>query len=130
MVTPPEYIETAVNTALRDDADIKSICPSRVFPLKLPQGTLLPAVVYQRVYSRPDTTLLGYSSEGVTMMINSFALTYAEAKDVALAVRGAMSRAPVSALFMGDRDLMNETGDVFCISAEYDCRQLGGYCHG
>ena len=130
MVASPEYIESAVNAALRADEAVKAICSGRVHPLKIPQGTLLPAIVYQRVYSNPQSTLQGYSSESVTIMINSFALTYSEAKELALAVRGALAGEPLSAMFFSERDLLNDTGDVFCISAEYACMQHGGYCHG
>jgi len=125
----PERIEPAINASLRADVDIQAICENRVYHLKIPQGTILPAVVHQRVYSSPYNTLMGYGSEGVTLMLNSFAVTWDEAKDLALAVRGAMSREPICAIFLNERDIMNETGDVFCISAEYACHQLGGYCH-
>ena len=126
----PELIEKAVATALKSSPDVKANCGGRVFPLKIPQGTKLPAVVYQRTYSSPDYTLSGYTSEGVTIMVNCFAMKYEQAKELALAVRSALAVAPLNAIFDGDQDLLNETGDVFCVSAEYLCQQTGGYCHG
>lgn len=126
----PELIEKAVATALKSSPDVKAFCSGRVFPLKIPQGTKLPAVVYQRMHSSPDYTLAGYASEGVTLMVNCFSMSYEQAKDLALAVRSAMASAPLNAVFNGDKDLTNENGDVFSVSAEYTCQQTGGYCHG
>lgn len=126
----PLYIEKAVAAALKSSPDVKAICAGRVFPLKIPQGTKLPAIVYQRIHSSPDHTLAGYASEGVTLMVNCFAMTYGQAKELALAVRSALAAAPLNAVFDGDQDLLNENGDVFCVNAEYICQQTGGYCHG
>lgn len=126
----PEYIETSVAAALKASSDVSAICSGHVYPLKIPQGTVLPAVVYQRTYSAPHNTLQGYTSETVTLTVNCFSLTYAEAKALAIAVRKAMSLEPLNAIFDSERDLMNETGDVYCISAEYRCQQTGGYCYG
>ena len=126
----PELIEKAVATALKSSPDVKAICAGRVFPLKIPQGTKLPAIVYQRIHGSPDYTLSGYGSEGVTLMVNCFAMKYEQAKDLALAVRNALAAAPLNAVFDGDQDLLNENGDVFCVSADFICQQHGGYCHG
>ncbi|MDL2280152.1 DUF3168 domain-containing protein [Desulfovibrio sp. OttesenSCG-928-G11] len=126
----PVYIEEAVLAALEAAPKVSDICADRIYPLELTQGTKLPAVVVQRIHSSPDHTLSGYTSESVTLMLNCFALDYWQAKELALAVREALAVAPLNAVFDGDRDLLNESGDVFCVSAEYRCQQTGGYCHG
>ena len=127
-MTVPVLIETAVAAALKASPEVKNICKGQVYPLRIPQGTKLPAVVYQRIYSSPDHTLAGYSSESVVVMVNCFAMKYEQAKDLGLAAREALAAAPLNAVFNGDTDLFNE--DVFCVSAEYTCQQHGGYCHG
>lgn len=126
----PLYIEKAIAVALKASPEVSAACAGRVYPLKIPQGTKLPAVVYQRTYSSPDYTLQGYSSEGVVLMLNSFALTYEAAKELALAVRSVLAGAPINAILRNEIDLHEENADVFCISAEYLCQQTGGYCHG
>ena len=126
----PLYIEKAIAAALKASPEVSAVCAGRVYPLKIPQGTMLPAVVYQRTYSSPDHTLQGYTSEGVVLMLNSFALTYGAAKDLALAVRSTLAAAPINAILRNETDLYEENADVFCISAEYLCQQTGGYCHG
>lgn len=126
----PVYIEKAIAAALKASPEVSAACAGRVYPLKIPQGTVLPAVVYQRTYSDPAYTLSGYTSEGVVLMLNSFALTYEEAKVLALAVRSALAAAPLNAILRNETDLHEEQSDVFCVSAEYLCQQTGGYCHG
>lgn len=126
----PTYIEIAVAATLKAAPEVSAICAGRIYPLRIPQGTIVPAVVYQRTQSLPDYTLQGYTSEDVTIMVNSFALVYETAKELALAVRKAMADAPINGILESENDLMNETGDVYCISAEYRCQQNGGYCNG
>ena len=129
MTAQPVFIERAVEAALKSSAAVRALCAGRVYPLVIPKGTKLPAVVYQRMRGKPDSTLAGYSSEGVDIMVNCFALQFDAAKELALAVRGAMAAPPLKAVFNGDRDLLNEKGDVFCTNAEYTVQQSGGYCH-
>lgn len=126
----PLYIEKAVAAALKASPEVAAACAGRVYPLKIPQGTVLPAVVYQRTYSSPDYTLQGYTSEGVVLMLNSFALSYEAVKVLALAVRSALAAGPINAILRNETDLYEENAEVFCISAEYLCQQTGGYCHG
>lgn len=125
----PVYIESAVAAALKASAQVAAICAGKVYPLKIPQGKKLPCVVYQRSYTAPDNTFQGYTSEEVVLMLNSFALTYAEAKALALAVRSCMANQPINARLRGEQDLYNNDADVYCVSAEYVCQQSGGYCY-
>lgn len=125
----PDYIEKIIAAALKASPEVRLACNGRIYPLKMPQGTKLPAAVYQRIYTGPDHTLQGYGSEGVVIRINSFALTYEAAKKLAMAVRMVMAGAPVGAILQDETDLHEETADVFCVSAEYFCQQKGGFCH-
>lgn len=126
------YIEEAVQTALSGNSSVMEACGGRVYPLQIPQGKKLPAVVYQRVSTSPDTTLQGYQSESVTVMVNSFALKFSEAKALAKAVRSAMAGAPLKADFLDEQDIINDSNgtSVFCVTAEFKCQQTGGYCYG
>ena len=125
------YVEEAVQTALAGNSAVIAACGGRVYPLRIPQGKLLPAVVYQRVTTSPDTTLQGYQSESVTIMINSFALKFSDAKELAKAVRAAMAGAALKAEFLNEQDIINDSNgtDVFCVTAEFKCQQTGGYCY-
>jgi hypothetical protein len=126
----PVYIEQVVEAALKASAEVDALCSGRVYPLKIPQGTLLPAIVYQRTSSSPDYTLSGYASEGVVLMLNCFAMTYGEAKDLALAARSVMAAAPINAIVRKEVDLFDEKVEAPCVSTEYLVQQSGGHSHG
>ena len=60
---------------------------SRVYP-RLPQGVTFPAIRYQRITTNRPLTLDGASGVvEVTVQVDCLATTYAEAKDLADAVR-------------------------------------------
>ncbi len=126
----PSYVEKAIAAALKTSPEVAAACAGRVYPLKMPQGTMLPAVVYHRTHTSPDHTLSGYSSEGVVIMVNSFALTYEVAKELALAVRAVLAASPIKAVLRNEVDLTQVDSEVTCIMAEYLCQQSGGYEHG
>jgi hypothetical protein len=126
----PGYVEEAVADALKASPAVSELCPGGVHPLKIPQKTKLPAIVYQRTYTSPDYTLSGYTSEAVVLMVNCFAMTWTDAKKLAMAVRSVMAAAPVHALLRDEIDLYEENAGAACISAEYLCQQSGGFCHG
>lgn len=123
----PAYIEKLVVAMLKGDAEVHKICAGRIYPLKIPQGTRLPAVVYQRFYSNPDYHLRGYDSEAVSLMVNSFCLTYEKTKELALAVRSVMAKAPINAILENEIDLYEDGADAFCINAQFLVQQSGGF---
>lgn len=126
----PDYVEKEIAAALKASADVQAACGGRVFPVKIPQGTLLPVAVFQRSYTDPEHTLCGYNSERVTVIVKSFAETYEDAKALAQAVRTAMAAEPLSALLTDELDLYEQNGGVYCVHAEYSCRQHGGDFYG
>lgn len=126
----PEYIEKVVAKALKASPDINALCSKRVFAVKIPQGTKFPVLVYQRIYSEPENTLLGYPAERVVLIVNSFALKHDTAKKLALTVRRVMAGAPIKAILRNETDLYNDGSEAFCVSAEYLCYQHGGFCYG
>lgn len=123
-------IERAVAAALTASPEVAALVSGRVYPLKLPQGAVLPAITYQRTYSSPEYTLQGYGSESVTLTLNSFGPAYEEAKELAMAVRGVMTVAPFKAMVRKEVDLTDETIEDPCVSTEYLVQQRGGQYHG
>ncbi|MCL1940029.1 MAG: DUF3168 domain-containing protein [Desulfovibrionaceae bacterium] len=124
------YIEQAVAAALNASVEIAALAADRVYPVKAPQGSALPAVTYQRTGSSPDYTLQGYGSETVTLTLNSLAPTYEEAKELAIAVRAVMTAAPIRAVVQKEVDLDDEKIEAPCVSTEYLVQQSGGHYHG
>lgn len=136
----PAWIESTVYGALTADPEFGAllkledkhgkIAGYKIYPLFIPQGVKLPAVVYQRTFSNPEMTLLGYSSEQVVMQVAAFSMNYDEIKIMAGRIRAVMATAPFRGIFRGDSDQYNPEGGSYVNSAEYICEQTGGYCHG
>lgn len=122
----PEFIELAVAAALKASPELAAIAGDRVYPLMLPQGATLPAVVYLRLRSGPHHTLTGSAGEAVTVKIACYALDYVQAKSLAAAVRAVMAAFPGGAALVTDQDVKEEGTDAFCVSAEFICQQHGG----
>ena len=129
-MTTPVYIEQAVAAALGASPEITALCGDRIYPFRLPKEAILPAVVYRRVDSAPAYTLLGYSSEAVTLAVSSFAQVYEGAKELALAVRGVMAAPSLNAILLKEADLDDKEIETPCVIAEYLCQQSGGHYHG
>lgn len=126
----PVYIEQAVAAALKASPEVGALADDRVYPLHLPQGATLPAIVYQRIESTPNNTLRGYGSESVTLALHSYAQAYEQAKELALAARGVMAAAPLLAMAMKEADAYDEKVELPRVSVEYLVQQSGGHDHG
>ena len=128
-MSQPVYIEQEIAKALKQSGKVKAICRGRIYSVKIPQGVKFPVVAYQRIYTRPDMTLRGYSSETVVIQVNSFALDYDEAKQLAMAVREVLAKAPLHGEFETEHDTYNDDSGVYCVTAEYAFQQSGGFCY-
>jgi hypothetical protein len=82
-------IEEALKTYLLTQPGLTALISNRIYPLKLPQGPTLPAIVYQKIDA---PRLHGFSADiGVMTRIQttSWALTYAGASAVQEQIRAA-----------------------------------------
>ena len=107
---------------LKGNAPLAALVGTRIFPLIVPQGTDFPCISYQRISGMPANTLSGHSGlEEIDLQIDVWAKTYAEAKEIAKAVRAAMpaTGTPFSAHLRTDEDLPGDDGTYFRVSMEY-----------
>lgn len=107
-------IESSLRPYLAADLGVSGYVADRIYPIQLPQAAALPAVTYQRISTVPYHHLEGYS--GLTasrLQIDCWAVTYADAKGLAEAVRlaldgfsGAMGEHTIeSVLLLGHNDV-------------------------
>ncbi len=121
-----EFIEEAAAQALRGAPETSPLCAGRIYPVRLPHGTELPAATYRRVQTRPAGSFAGDVSEEVVLKITSVAVAYEEAKRLARAVRMVMA-SQVGAVLRDEKDVDNDNdSDAYCVCAEYLCRQGWG----
>lgn len=114
--------ETILLPLLKNDAGLSVLVDGRVFALKMPPGTLLPCVTFQRISGMPANTLAGHSGlEEIDLQIDVWARRYDEAKTVAKAVRAAIP--PCGAIFgahlIVDQDIYEEGTNYYRVNMEY-----------
>lgn len=114
--------ETVLLRLLLDDADLAALVGKKVFALVIPQGTKLPCVSFQRISGEPANCLDGHSGlENITLQVDAWGRTYAEAKQVAKAIRAAMPPAgdPISSQLQADHDQYEPDEKYFRVSMDY-----------
>lgn len=114
-------IETLIYTVLTADADIKARVNTRIYPVRIPQNPVYPAITYYRASAGVVNTLAGYSGKkNPTIIINAFARTYAEVKDMAKELLTAMDGARTfRAVLTWEDDDYNDDLNLYAISQEY-----------
>jgi hypothetical protein len=81
-------IEQRIVTLLSADPGIAAAVRDHIYPVVLRQGSPLPTLVYRRLSSDPDYTLAGRAGwRTVTLQLACWAADYADARDLAEAVR-------------------------------------------
>lgn len=97
---------------------------SRVYPLLRAEGSALPAIVYSRVGNAPVNSLNGSSGlDAVRIQVDTYATTYAQAKQVGDQVRVLMQAAPFKALLQTDLDAYEQDTKLFRFTQDFACWQ-------
>jgi hypothetical protein len=110
-------IGAALRAHLLDDVSIAAMVATRCYPLRLPQKTVLPALVLTRISGWRDAHLRGVG--GIAQpryQLDSWAVTDDEATVLGTTIRVTILMEPE-----GDRDLFNEdiSGGLCRHSADY-----------
>lgn len=85
-------IEDGLYKYLCDNAGVKAIVVSRIYPIVMAQKTTLPAITYQTTSLKPDRNLGGNTGRmTATIQLNAWAETYTEIKSLAEALRSALN---------------------------------------
>jgi len=92
-------MQADIYTVLSNDAAIYSLCGTRIYPKRMPQGASVPAVVYTITEITPVKSLSGESGlDSGTVEITCWANDYTTAHLLAAAVRSAFIAAGVAVL--------------------------------
>lgn len=85
-------MEGAFIDLLLTDAAIAAVVETRVYPLRRPQGSALPAIVSTRISGQPLYVDEGEAGlQNARVQVDSWAATYTQAKDLAQLVRARLS---------------------------------------
>lgn len=121
------HLESKIFSLLTANTAVKAIVADRVFPTALKQGCRLPAVSYQRISGNHDLDLDGNSGlEQPRIQVDCWALGYVQAKDLAKAVRTAMTSATIAAngftaLCANDADNHDDAANYYGVSIDFSC---------
>lgn len=113
--------EVQLKDLLLADEGVAAIVGHKIFPLVIPQGTKLPCVSFQRISGMPANTLLGASGlEKINIEIDAWAKNYADAKDLAIAIRAAMpAQGAWGAHLDADQDIYDSDTKYYRVIMEY-----------
>src|SRR5262245_22501536 len=110
-------LEQAIYNKLKNYPPLASLVAGRIYPMTYPQGSVLPAVVYQRTSKISDYSHDGEAGSSESRyQISSFADTYSQAKQTALEVKKALEP------WMAQQEVIDSTlliGGVF-LENEFD----------
>lgn len=115
--------EELVVARLGATPSVTGLVGARIYPMQMPQGTVLPAVTYQRISTVRAQGFAG--SLGLAdprIQIDAWAETYPVAKALGHAVRQALDgyTAPgVAALILDERDLIDAEGRRHRVSQDF-----------
>jgi hypothetical protein len=122
-------LEEAIVTQLKNHTPLAALVGTRIYPITYPQNATLPVVTYQRTAKTPE-----YSHDGEAgvaesrFQISSFATSFAQVRDVASAVKGALRpwMAGAGGEFDGKRTTVFLESEFDMYTAE-DAEQLAAY---
>lgn len=124
-------IEQSLYNALAADSELQRLLTGRIYPVLIPQGTKLPALVYHQVSGVPYNHMgAGFGLSRVRIRLDIWAKSYADAKDIAEAVKAAVAAAP------GFEKMIETCGPdwgdekTFRTSIDIVCWEKGGQCYG
>jgi gamma-glutamyltranspeptidase len=84
-------LEKAVRSILIADATVTALVSSRVFPQRRPQGTAVPAIVYQNIFEETNEALATQGGIRRTRLsVEVFDKTYGDTKTLRNAVEDAL----------------------------------------
>jgi len=102
-------IQADVYNILSDNEEVKDIVSIRIYPSRLPQGTIVPAIVYTINNIEPIKSLNGESGLDYGLVkIICWAKNYTTVNLLASAVRSAFYESGISVLTLSIQDIMDE----------------------
>ena len=121
-------LESALYTTLTGNAGLAALVSTRVKPDVLPQGTVLPAVVYQRV-STPRSQVLG-ASQAVAVsrprvQFSCWGSTFDEALAVCSALRTALLASSWAVTFLSEYTMRDPDSNYYRRNLEAQIAHVG-----
>ena len=99
---------------------LKTLVSNRVYPLVMPQKGTLPAIVYARIANNAQNVLEGGASiDQIRFQVDTYATTFAAARQLAAQVRSAMEGAGYKATLQTEQDFFEAEVNYYRVSQDY-----------
>lgn len=86
-------LEQGLRERLKSDAGVAALVALRIYPDLLPQAVTYPAIRYQRITTERPSAMHGDAGvAAVQMQVDTFAVSAADARQLATAIRAALQR--------------------------------------
>ena len=114
-------MEQKLYTALTGSTLITTLSSNRIYPLRSPQDSAYPHIIYTRISGERYNGLSGYlDSEHPTVQIDIYSTSYSEAKSLSLNVHTVMDGTTTfKAILLSDSDLYEDAVDKYRVTADY-----------
>ncbi len=112
-------IEETIFSDLSSFAGLSALIATRIYPLRMPQGSTFPAVVYTRVSGARINNLDGENIQNPRYQIDCWAETYSAAKAVAAQIELAFAASSLQAVLIADRDDKDDSVRLYRVSLDY-----------
>jgi hypothetical protein len=92
----------------------------KIYPLKAPQNTSYPFIVYQRISTNPDYTLGGFANlSNVSIQFDCYATDHAGIRTLSSALHTAMQAATFKNILDNDMDFIDPDLDGYRVTQDY-----------
>lgn len=125
-------MEQAIVDILENDAVVNAIISKRIYPERMPQGKVYPAITYTRINTDPTDEKDGVSKlDTIQVDLDLWGVDFKILKDLAKKVRTALDRFSGtkqsqvidSIIFANQNSFFEDEADMFHISQSYTIRQ-------
>lgn len=85
------YVESGINTLLLTNAEVTALVADRVYPVRMPEGAQMPALVYTSISSVPVVGISGQNKlTKKRLQVDCYGSTYPDVKHLEQAVNNAL----------------------------------------
>ena len=92
----------------------------KIYPLKAPQNTSFPFIVYQRITTAPDYSLSGFANlSNVTIQFDAYATNHSGVRTLSSALHTAMQSATFKNILENDMDFLDPDLDGYRVTQDY-----------
>jgi len=114
-------LEQKLYTALTSSTLITTLSSNRIYPLRSPQDSAYPHIIYTRISGERYNGLSGYlDSEHPTIQIDVYSTSYSQVKSISANIHTVLDATTTfKAILLSDSDLYEDAVDKYRVTADY-----------